>query len=209
MATKRLHKQPTDFFAPFVFGFWICWSIGVYIMLAYEKGFLLRLFDARRTWEETQVFQFFSASGEEFTYALFTIVLIFINWRKAFLVPILGVAVTILSYILKRIFNEPRPFENYFRSGMEECISIVDWIVPHHGLSSFPSGHTMSAFALFSFLAFFVKKPIWQVLCLFMAIMIGLSRIYLYNHYLQDVLSGSLIGLLLGYIFYQISTKIK
>jgi len=58
--------------------------------------------------------------------------------------------------------------------------------------SSFPSGHAAVAFAAATMLAFYDKKRRWIYYGL--AFFISLSRIYLYCHYLLDVVAGGLVG---------------
>lgn len=62
---------------------------------------------------------------------------------------------------------------------------------------SFPSGHSITAFALALVLGSFY--PEFQVPLLVIATSIALSRIILGMHFLSDVLAGSAIGILIGY----------
>ena len=66
-----------------------------------------------------------------------------------------------------------------------------------HEWNSFPSGHTMSAFGLSSLLALMAgPKSRKRVLVLaLLAIAVGLSRIFLVQHFLVDVLAGALLGM--------------
>ncbi|WDC85721.1 phosphatase PAP2 family protein [Caloramator sp. mosi_1] len=65
---------------------------------------------------------------------------------------------------------------------------------------SFPSGHTTAAFSIFTTLAFFF--PYLSVLFISLALLVGLSRIYLGVHYPTDVAAGILIGSLFSYLTY-------
>lgn len=65
---------------------------------------------------------------------------------------------------------------------------------------SFPSGHTMTAFAVAIPLILFY--PTLIVGLLFCALSIAASRILLGMHFLSDVVAGMLIGTALGYIGY-------
>jgi undecaprenyl-diphosphatase len=65
---------------------------------------------------------------------------------------------------------------------------------------SFPSGHTMTAFAVAVPLSLFY--PTFAVGLLFCALSIAMSRILLGMHFLSDVVAGALIGTGLGYLGY-------
>lgn len=62
---------------------------------------------------------------------------------------------------------------------------------------SFPSGHTITAFAMALSLSVFY--PVMLVGLLFCAFSVALSRILLGMHFLSDVLAGAVIGSALGY----------
>lgn len=59
---------------------------------------------------------------------------------------------------------------------------------------SFPSGHTTLAFSVMLYLALTVKQLSLQLYCLLIAVLVGYSRVYLAQHFVEDVLAGSLIG---------------
>jgi undecaprenyl-diphosphatase len=65
---------------------------------------------------------------------------------------------------------------------------------------SFPSGHTMTAFAVAIPLSLFY--PTLTIGLLFCALSIAMSRILLGMHFLSDVMAGALIGTGLGYLSY-------
>jgi undecaprenyl-diphosphatase len=59
---------------------------------------------------------------------------------------------------------------------------------------SFPSGHTLSSFAVAKVLSIYFHE--YELLFMVIAILIALSRLYLYVHYPTDVLAGIILGLL-------------
>jgi undecaprenyl-diphosphatase len=67
---------------------------------------------------------------------------------------------------------------------------------------SFPSGHSITAFAMATVLGLFY--PALMHVLLFCAVSIAVSRIVLGMHFLSDVIAGSGIGIALGYICHAI-----
>ncbi len=63
---------------------------------------------------------------------------------------------------------------------------------------SFPSGHTLTAFAVST--ALFYSYPRLEPLLLFLAVNIALSRILLGLHFLSDVIASTALGWTFGYI---------
>jgi len=63
-----------------------------------------------------------------------------------------------------------------------------------YSYNSFPSGHTTSAFAVFSLLAFIDNRRGRGWFFLLLAALTGYSRVYLFQHFVEDAYVGSLIG---------------
>jgi undecaprenyl-diphosphatase len=111
----------------------------------------------------------------------------YIHKHTARILPLLiavgGSATT--TYVLKHIFYRARPLGSLYLE--------TD--------SSFPSGHTTAAMALYGFLLYTIwkhdkhclKNPLIIFLIILIAL-IGISRLYLGVHYLSDVLAGYAIG---------------
>jgi membrane-associated phospholipid phosphatase len=79
--------------------------------------------------------------------------------------------------------------------------------VEYHSAFSFPSGHTTTAFAMFFGLAFFVNRKSYKVVFLLLAVITAYSRIYLSQHFLGDVLAGSVIGVITAVVMQTIFEK--
>lgn len=127
-------------------------------------------------------------------FATAVVLIIFFIKRKYWLNAALCFSVpALITQVLKRFV-----FEDHFRPGITmknfTQLHYVEGIFMNE-LNSFPSGHSTSAFAVFTFLALIKNNKRYQFIFLIIAALIGYSRIYLLQHFLQDVLAGSVIGI--------------
>jgi undecaprenyl-diphosphatase len=111
------------------------------------------------------------------------------RWSVGLLwVSVLGAG--LINTVMKTIFHRARPH-------------LFPWRTPYAGLSSFPSGHSMTAMVCYATLAYLVARlaptAFLQRFTIGMAalliLLIGLSRMYLGVHYPTDVLAGFMMGL--------------
>jgi undecaprenyl-diphosphatase len=79
------------------------------------------------------------------------------------------------------------------------------WLGPFHyagtASNSFPSGHTVGAFAIAGAIVFGTKSPTLKIVSVALACAIGASRIFAFRHWPSDVVTSSLIGLFCGWFF--------
>ena len=67
---------------------------------------------------------------------------------------------------------------------------------------SFPSGHTTTAFAIFTMLTLFARNKNWGFVFVILAWLTGYSRCYLFQHFPEDILGGVVIGVFSSIIVY-------
>lgn len=137
-------------------------------------------------------FHYYTYVGDWLPYAIAGL-LLFYRYRVALFVFLSQLSTGLVSIVIKQTWNEPRPllyFQQHFPT-----VQLHQVTGEHlHSMHSFPSGHTITAFAFFLALTYFTKKPAIQFLCFVLAVLVGYSRIYLSQHFAIDVLAGSLIG---------------
>ncbi|HEX8243663.1 MAG TPA: phosphatase PAP2 family protein, partial [Longimicrobium sp.] len=111
------------------------------------------------------------------------------RWSATLLwVSILGSG--LINSVMKLFFNRPRPH-------------LFPWRVPYAGLSSFPSGHSMTSMVCYATLAYLIARLVPSaflrrftfVVAALIIVLIGMSRMYLGVHYPTDVLAGFMMGL--------------
>jgi membrane-associated phospholipid phosphatase len=121
----------------------------------------------------------------------------FFNWRMALVGGVgFGISAGITQFLKKIVYDDVmRPFIvlwDYFHHNP------ASHLVEQHGAiqygNSFPSGHATAAFAIFTFLALYSRNKWIGFLCLFIAILASFSRVYLSEHFTEDIVFGSIIG---------------
>lgn len=191
--------------------YWICIFcfvlLGGNLLTQYDQGYFLKFFSANRSPSLNQFFIYGTQLGEVSCYLIITLIFLFIRFRYALLIPLTGIIVTIVSFLSKSFFLHPRPSVYYKEMGTLHDIPLVEGVTLLGGLTSFPSGHTMSGFALFTLVAFFFKKKWIGLLCFILALVVGLSRIYLMQHFLKDVFAGALIGVGIATVIYYLQSQ--
>ena len=124
------------------------------------------------------------------TVALAAILLLF-NYGKALFLAIAYAVTSITAQIVKHIFDAPRP-TLYFQAQMGH-IHLVSGVYMLK-LHSFPSGHTVTAFSTTLLITYWCKDKRWGLPLLVLAMLVGYSRMYLSEHFFEDVTAGAAIG---------------
>ena len=101
------------------------------------------------------------------------------------------------NIILKNLIARPRPCATY-----PELVELVK--IPHS--YSFPSGHTVSAMAV-AFTILTQHKKL-GIVAFVMALLMGLSRLYVGVHFPTDVFGGIIVGALIALIIWSAEKKI-
>ena len=121
------------------------------------------------------------------------LVLVFLFFTGKHFIPVYLIALLItflVSQGLKLFVFEHENRPSYTYEQLEKIEGLE-----HHKHHSFPSGHTSTAFAIFTILAIAYPKKGVPFLGAMLAVLVGISRIYLGQHYLSDVVTGAIIGL--------------
>jgi membrane-associated phospholipid phosphatase len=107
---------------------------------------------------------------------------------------IAGLGAGILAQIIKHLVGRARP---------------ELWLGPTHyapgSSTSFPSGHTVGAFALAGILIFGSRSWTMRVIAFVLAAGIGLSRILAFRHWTSDVTASAVVGLVMAWLVTRVS----
>ena len=147
-------------------------------------------------------FTWYTMLGEGYMVILLFIVVLF---RRQYLLGVHLLAAFLISgmtaQIIKEFTHMPRP-KVFLHSG--QYSQFIEGVT-RGGWSSFPSGHTVTAFAVATILALHTPNKWITLLYLLMAMGVGYSRIYLGQHFLEDVLAGSIVGVVFaGWVYVSI-----
>lgn len=117
------------------------------------------------------------------------------NKREALLATFVLLSTIVFNFWLKTLIANPRPDQSYWYS--------TDIDAPNY---STPSGHAQHSATFYGWLSLKVKTWWMIVISITVTFLIGLSRVYLGVHYLEDVLLGWALGIVLPvaiFLFYQ------
>lgn len=143
------------------------------------------------------LFKYFTHVGDGLFMIAASVFVFFIGKRKLALLLILSFLVSgLFVQVLKRVNEKPRP-GLFFKNPLQ--VHKVDGEILK-GKNSFPSGHTTTAFAMFSLFSFAARKKELQLLYFLSALFIGYSRIYLGQHFFEDVLAGAALGFFISFV---------
>jgi membrane-associated phospholipid phosphatase len=122
-----------------------------------------------------------------------SLVLLFIKDLRSFLMMALstGLSAVITQFLKRMVFGEwDRPF--MFQEELGDMAWVLGLDLHHH--FSFPSGHATAAFSMCMALAVISGRSRLAVPFAVLAAVLAFSRVYLSQHFLEDIAAGSLIG---------------
>lgn len=174
-----------------------------YILLNSDKAQIHKLMNAHvgNPWLNL-FFKYITHLGDGAFAFLVICVLLFFNVRKSVYILLAYIGAASVSSILKHVIypdiTRPHFAFQYF---VKEDLNVVEG-VDLIGFHSFPSGHALSAFALFFCLLFVSRNHFLKIVFFILAILASYSRVYLSQHWLIDIYVGSIIGFLFSLLFY-------
>jgi membrane-associated phospholipid phosphatase len=190
--------------------FFLLFLLGGGLLFFYiEKGDAILYLNERNTPFFDTFFSIITRFGEA---ALYVTGLILFLWHKRYIrmlgVPVVAILVTVVSYGLKSFFAHARPITFFKAEELYDQLSFVEGVYINKAATSFPSGHTMSAFAICFFIALaFPKRNYISGILFVLALLVGISRIYLVQHFFQDIYVGAAIGMLLATLTYAFAKR--
>jgi len=179
---------------PFWFIYCSFLLLGLLCLCCCQKGDLVLWFNSNSSTFFDGFFIIITQIGLGALFVVPILVALFIRYQYALMGTIAFIFTCILSYLFKKVLFKglPRPTAFFTNGELTNLISNFDY----HTHNSFPSGHTMTAFAMLLFIAFMINKKWFSILAICLAILVALSRVYLLQHFFVDVYVGSILGII-------------
>lgn len=165
------------------------------LMLAYTKEQLMHFINDHNNPLADLLFPYLTYLGDGSFVVVVGVLLLVLNRRAGALVLVSFAVSGLISLFLKfYVFPERLRPVRFFEHSNWEYHLIKDLRINEY--NSFPSGHTTSAFALFAMLAFLWRRKAWGWLGTLLGAVAGYSRVYLFQHFVEDTFAGALLGTL-------------
>ena len=177
--------------------------------LYFPYGSELFLLNSARSEPLNTFFLFATKLGEEKIWLIVTLGLFFVQRRYAFLMLLTMGIVALVAGVVKHYAGVLRTNSWMELNNLKDYIVTVPFVKLLGGYTSMPSGHTMLAFAMCS-LATLMLPTRYRIIGLALAwtaFLAGLSRMFLVQHFLRDVLVGATFGLLISDLVWQLDRK--
>lgn len=192
---ENLIRNKFPFF--FTWGFLVI-AMGALILL-YPKPGSFMLLNSFHSKGLDYLFLLLTPLGDGRFVIILVLVLFFLRQRAMSLLILGSFLISgLVAQLIKAVVAVPRP-AMYFQLN---AIAYDDFLpgVTLHNFHSFPSGHTATAFAVAASVAFLIKNKNAGFLTAIFAFLIAYSRVYLGQHFPEDIEAGMFLGTL-GAVF--------
>jgi len=136
-------------------------------------------------------FKYVTYLGDGLMFPLLIVSFFFYDKKQSLKFFMAALLTLLITFVLKKVIflGVPRPIEFF---GADK-LHLIDGVKMCYW-NSFPSGHAMSAFAIFGSLFLYVKSKVLKKVFVVLTILAAFSRVYLSQHFMLDILVGGLIG---------------
>ena len=172
-----------------------------FLSIIIEKGNDVLFINGNYSSASDEFFRSITHLGDGLVFIPIVILALFIRFEYALMCAALTLGNGLLVSIFKRLLfpGMLRP-KNVLDNEILHFVPGVDV----HGVHSFPSGHTTTAFCIALFLTLITRNQVVGLVTLVIALLVGYSRIYLLQHFLVDVAAGAVIGCFTTYMVWQL-----
>ena len=180
--------------------------LGSVVLYLYPKGELELLVNAKYMPVLDVFFKYWTHIGDGLFFTGVIIAMLFVSYYFCIVGTCIGLLHSaVIQYLKLKVFDQSqRPFK-FFKDVPDLNIHLVDG-VEIYDYNSFPSGHTSTAFAMITFIVLMLlirfgkANPVIQFTLFTIALLVGFSRIYLFQHFFIDTYFGSMIGIVCAFV---------
>jgi membrane-associated phospholipid phosphatase len=200
---KKLVRENNYFFIPY----FLFLLIGFIIIILVDKSPLHLFLNSFHNSFFDSLFYYITFLGDGITATIITLLLILIKYRYALITGISCLLSATITQLLKHfVFADAlRPAK--FFEGLNTLHLVEN--VENYSYNSFPSGHSTIAFALCTSFLFTTTNKGMKLTFFLAAILIAYSRVYLSQHFFEDIYVGSIIGCLVSCGIYFLFNKVS
>lgn len=198
---KQLLRDNGWFYYPYLVLLAVC----TYFLVVLNKGDVTIFFNSHNTPFLDIFFKYFTYVGT--FWICLPLIVYFFKCDKMYAYLLLSSYALsgIVTQLLKRVLIDPnfRPYwelKYNFHQVEGELIKKT---------FSFPSGHTCTAFLMFLVFSFYFKNHYLSFIFFVAAVLVGISRMYLYQHFFVDTVVGSFMGVLFTTVIYIVFKRKK
>lgn len=189
------------FFIPYIF---VAVTL-FFLILIYKKGELHLILNSFHASLLDFFFTYITEFGATIPF-LIAVIYLFHRLNKSFYILVTLLINSLITNGLKLVFHEPRPKTFFAQNFPDIPLQFVDGMRIYLK-NGFPSGHTSAVFAVMLCIALISKNPLVSAICCIIAIATAYSRVYLSQHFGEDVLLGSVVGITTALAFYPLYLK--
>lgn len=173
-------------------GYIIILVLGLLPQLVLDKNELFLKINNLNSSGLDSFFYWITYLGDGLVFVALILLVSFLSFTKAMLGLATFLGTGLIAQVLKQVFfsESYRPFKVI---GGQGSLHIPPGVTPLIN-NSFPSGHTVTVFAMATFIILVYSLRKYSLLILIVAMLVAYSRIYLTHHFPVDVWAGSIIG---------------
>ncbi|MEQ9287775.1 MAG: phosphatase PAP2 family protein [Cyclobacteriaceae bacterium] len=196
--------------SPFLWVVFPFYIIALALMLWMDRSQLHLFLNGFHSSPADFFFKYFTHIGDG-VFPAIALPIVLVLYRKDILSNFVMGALTFLlvpasvQFFKRVVFpKSPRPV----RVLGEDALYLVPDVEMAH-IHTFPSGHATTIFALFIFLAYLFRRHQWMPAAFGVCAVLGAySRVYLSQHFVQDIVAGSFLGMSCFFIAYLVVGQI-
>lgn len=191
------------FFAPYL-AFAAIWFS---LIVIYEKGQLHLMLNSYHTPFLDTFFTYVTELGATVP-PVVAVIYLFYKMSGSFYILLSLLINVLLTNGLKLLFRVPRPKAFFAENHPDIALRFVEGMRIYE-TNGFPSGHTSAVFVLMTCIALMSQNRWISLVCCLLAALGAYSRVYLSQHFAEDILLGSAVGISVALAMYPLYMKSK